>query len=219
MSEVVQPVLAPPVLAPQRESLVRRGLWLNYVSLVYNALEAIIALAAGVVAGSVALVGFGADSMIEVTASVAAQWRLRADINMLRRARVEHITVRIVGWCFLMLALWVTYDSIASLVRRDRPSGSLVGIALTALSVAVMPLLARAKRNVAVGMGSRALVAEARQTSLCAYLSAIVLGGLALNATLGWWWADPVAALCMVPIIAKEGFDGLRGEPACDDCC
>jgi divalent metal cation (Fe/Co/Zn/Cd) transporter len=189
------------------------------VSLSYNALEAVIALGAGLLAGSVALVGFGADSMIEVTASIAAQWRLRADIDALRRVRVERITARIVGWCFLLLALYVAYDSIDSLATQERPSQSRVGIALTALSVVIMPLLARAKRNVALGMSSRALIAEARQTSLCAYLSAIVLGGLALNAMLGWWWADPVAALCMVPIIAREGFNGLHGETAHDDCC
>lgn len=156
--------------------------------------------------------------MIEVTASVAAQWRLRAHLDSQRRERVEGITVRIVGWCFLLLALYVAYDSIRSLVLRERPGESSVGIALTALSVVIMPLLARAKRRVAIGVGSRALVAEARQTSLCAYLSAIVLGGLALNALLGWWWADPVSALCMVPIIAKEGVEGLRGEKPCDEC-
>lgn len=201
----------------QHRALIRRGLWLNAASLLYNALEGIIALVAGLLAGSVALVGFGADSMIEVTASVAAQWRLRAHFDPLRRERVEGNTVRIIGWCFLLLALYVAYDSIRSLVLQERPSESNVGIALTALSVLIMPLLARAKRRVAMDVGSRALVAEARQTSLCAYLSAIVLGGLALNAVLGWWWADPVAALFMVPIIAKEGFDGLRGEKP--DCC
>ena len=155
--------------------------------------------------------------MIEVTASIAAQWRLRAHLDPLKRERVERITVRIIGWCFLLLALYVAYDSINSLVLRERPGESRVGIALTALSVVIMPLLARAKRRVATGVGSRALVAEARQTSLCAYLSAIVLGGLALNALLGWWWADPVAALCMVPIIAREGVEGLRG--VADECC
>ena len=202
-----------------QHALVRRGLWLNYASLLYNVLEGIIALVAGLLAGSVALVGFGADSTIEVTASVAAQWRLRAHLDPLRRERVERVTVRIVGWCFLLLALYVAGDSIRSLALRERPSKSTVGIVLTALSVVIMPLLARAKRRVATGVGSRALVAEARQTSLCAYLSAIVLGGLALNAGFGWWWADPVAALCMVPIIANEGVEGLRGEKSADECC
>jgi divalent metal cation (Fe/Co/Zn/Cd) transporter len=201
------------------QALIRRGLWLNYASLLYNVLEGIIALAAGLLAGSIALVGFGADSMIEVTASVAAQWRLRAHLDPLRRERVEQVTVRIVGWCFLLLALYVGYDSLRSLLLRERPSESSTGIVLTALSVVIMPLLARAKRRVATDVGSRALVAEARQTSLCAYLSAIVLGGLVLNAVLGWWWADPVAALCMVPIIAREGVEGLRGEKPSDECC
>jgi divalent metal cation (Fe/Co/Zn/Cd) transporter len=104
-------------------------------------------------------------------------------------------------------------------VRREHPDESPVGIAIAALSLVVMPLLAGAKRRVALAMGSGALAADAQQTSLCAYLSAILLGGLALNAALGWWWADPVAALAMVPIIAKEGYDGLRGESACCDTC
>jgi divalent metal cation (Fe/Co/Zn/Cd) transporter len=208
-----------PMNTLQHRALIRRGLWLNYASLLYNIVEGVIALVAGVLAGSIALVGFGADSMIEVTASVAAQWRLRAHLDPLKRERVERITVRIVGWCFLLLALYVAYDSLRSLVLRERPGESSIGIALTALSVVIMPLLARAKRRVATDVGSRALVAEARQTTLCAYLSAIVLGGLGLNAVLGWWWADPVAALCMVPIIAKEGVEGLRGEKSCDECC
>lgn len=205
--------------ALDREALVSRGLRLNYLTIGYNVVEALVSLVSGLLAGSVALVGFGVDSVIEVSASIAAQWRLRADIEPSRRVRVERITVRVVGCCFLLLALYVSYDSLMSLAEQAHPSESRVGIALTALSAIVMPVLARAKRTVALGMSSRALVAEARQTSLCAYLSAIVLGGLALNAMLGWWWADPVAALCMVPIIVKEGLDGLRGDVSHDDCC
>jgi divalent metal cation (Fe/Co/Zn/Cd) transporter len=169
-------------------------------------------------AGSVALVGFGADSLIEVSTAVAAQWRLRSDANIAQRARVERTTIRIVGWCFLALALYVAGDSIKTLWLRQAPDTSVVGIVLTAASVVVMPLLARAKRRVAHGLSSRALRAEAAQTSLCAYLSAITLAGLVLNATLGWWWADPAAALGMVPIIAREAFEALRGDH-CDDCC
>ena len=119
----------------------------------------------------------------------------------------------------LVVALFVAQDAVTALVRREHPDESPVGIAIAALSLVVMPLLARAKRRVALAMGSGALAADAQQTSLCAYLSAILLGGLALNAALGWWWAVPVAALAMVPIIAKEGFDGLRGERACCDTC
>ena len=201
-----------------RPELVRQGLHLNYLTIGYNALEAIVALAAGFAAGSVALVGFGVDSVIEVTASIAAQWRLRVDLDPVRRERVEHLAVRIIGGTFLALAVYVTYDGSNTLVKREEPDGSVVGVILLAMSVIVMPLLARAKRRVAGGLGSSALTADATQTSLCAYLSVIVLVGVALNTLLGWWWADPVAALAMVPIIVKEGLEGLRGETACTDC-
>jgi divalent metal cation (Fe/Co/Zn/Cd) transporter len=204
--------------AATRPVLVRRGLRLNYLTIGYNTLEAIVSLAAGIVAGSVALVGFGVDSVIEVTASLAAQWRLRADLDPVRRERVEYLTVRIIGATFLALAIYVAYESITTLVAREKPDSSIVGVVLLAMSVIVMPLLARAKRRVAGGLGSSALRADARQTSLCAYLSVIALAGVALNTLLGWWWADPVAALAMVPIIAWEGAEGLRGETVCTDC-
>jgi divalent metal cation (Fe/Co/Zn/Cd) transporter len=201
-----------------RPALVRQGLRLNYLTIGYNTLEAIVSLAAGVVAGSIALVGFGVDSVIEVAASVAAQWRLRADLHPVRRERVEHLTLRIIGVTFLALAVYVTYESVATFLAREEADGSVVGVILLAMSVIVMPLLARAKRRVASGLGSRALTADARQTSLCAYLSVIALAGVALNTLLGWWWADPVSALAMVPIIVKEGVEGLRGETHCADC-
>jgi divalent metal cation (Fe/Co/Zn/Cd) transporter len=200
-----------------RKALVRRGLLLNAATLVYNALEAIVSLVAGISAGSVALVGFGADSLIEVSSALAAQWRLRLDTHVDRRAHAERTTLRIVGWCFIALALYVAADSGKTIWFRETPATSVAGIVITALSVVVMPLLARAKRRVAGGLSSAALRADARQTSLCAYLSAITLGGLVLNAAVGWWWADPVAALCMVPIIAREGVEAIRGEE-CDDC-
>jgi len=203
-----------------RAALVRRGLWLNYATLGYNTLEGIVAVASGFLAGSIALVGFGVDSIIEVVSAGAAQWRLRADLDPVRREKVERITVRAIGAGFIALAIYVAYDAVRALLLREAPDESRVGIGLAALSLIVMPLLARAKRRVAVGLGSRALHADARQTSLCTYLSAILLGGLVLNAFLGWWWADPIAALVMVPIIAKEGAEGLRGEThGSDECC
>ena len=201
----------------QRDAHVRKGLWLNWFGLIYNTLEGIVAVTAGLLAGSVALVGFGIDSGIEVTASLAAQWRLRADLDHERRERVERITLRIVGVSFLALAAYVTVDSAFSLWHRERPDESRVGIALAAVSVVVMPWLVRQKRRVAASLGSRSLHAEANQTLLCTYLSAILLGGLLLNALLGWWWADPIAALMMVPIIGKEGIEGLRAEDHCND--
>jgi divalent metal cation (Fe/Co/Zn/Cd) transporter len=200
-----------------RPALVRRGLALNYLTIGYNVLEAVVAIGAGIVSGSVALLGFGLDSVIEVTASGAAQWRLRADIDASRRERVEHLTLRIIGWSFLALAVYVALDSANALLRREAPERSVVGLVLLALSAIVMPILARAKRTVARAMTSRALEADAMQTSLCAYLSVIALAGVAANAGLGWWWADPVAALAMVPIIAREGIDGVRAKPC--DCC
>lgn len=198
-----------------RKAAVERGLVLNWLTIGYNVVEAVVAIGAGVVSGSVALLGFGLDSVIEVTASGAAQWRLRADFDPHRRERVERATLRIIGWSFLALAAYVVYDSADALVEREPPERSVVGLVLLALSAIVMPVLARAKRRVARAMTSRALEADATQTSLCAYLSVIALAGVALNALLGWWWADPVAALAMVPIIAREGVEGVRAEQQC----
>jgi divalent metal cation (Fe/Co/Zn/Cd) transporter len=207
-----------PVSDLTREELVRRGIRLSYATIGYNSLEAIASLIAGLFAGSVALIGFGIDSLVEVSASGVAQWRLRSDLHEARRAQVEAITHRIVGFCFLALAAYVVVDSGKTLWFRERPDRTIAGIVILSMSVAVMPLLARAKLKVASAMQSGALQAEARQTSLCAYLSIIALAGVVLNATLGWWWADPVAALCMVPIILSEGIDGMRAKPH-DDCC
>jgi cation diffusion facilitator family transporter len=201
----------------QRADLVRRGRWLEYFTIGYNSLEGLIAVGAGLMAGSIALVGFGFDSLIEVTSGTVLLWRLRADVDEARRERVEAISLRIVGVCFVVLAVYVTYDSVKSLIKREAPEESLVGIILAAVSLVVMPLLVRAKRKVARGINSGALMADSKQTELCTYLSAILLGGLLLNALLGWWWADPVAALIMVPIIVKEGIEALRGETCCDD--
>lgn len=203
--------------AAHRPALVRRGLWLNYATIGYNLMEAVVSIVAGVLAGSIALIGFGFDSAIEVTAAVAAQWRLRADLDVERREVVERVTLRIIGWSFLALAAYVVYDAGKTLWLRERPDRSIMGITILVLSLIVMPLLARAKRRVASGLASRALHADARQTSLCAWLSAIALAGVALNAAFGWWWADPVAALAMVPIIVNEGVEGVRGE-ACEEC-
>jgi divalent metal cation (Fe/Co/Zn/Cd) transporter len=202
-------------LATDRAVLVRRGLWLNYLTIGYNLVEAVISVAAAIVSGSVALVTFGVDSGIEVTSSLAAHWRLRADIDPERREWVERITHRIIGWSFLALAAYVVVESGTTLWRREAPEASYLGLVILILSVVLMPLIANASRKVARALGSRALEADAAQTSLCAYLSVVALAGVGLNAALGWWWADPVAALAMVPIIAKEGLDGVRGE-ACD---
>ena len=200
---------------PGRSALVRRGLWLNYLTIGYNAVEAIVSVAAGFVSGSVALVSFGVDSGMEVTSSLAAHWRLRADTDAKRRVRVEWLTHRIIGWSFLMLAAYVVVESVTTLWQREAPEACPVGLANPRPVLLLMPVIARASRRVARALGSRALEADAAQTSLCAYLSAIALAGVGLNAAPGWWWADPVAALAMVPIIVKEGLEGVQGE-SCD---
>jgi len=198
-----------------RAQLVRQGKALTYVTLGLVSLEVIVALTAGLAAGSVALLGFGVDSLIELTAGAAALWRLHADLDHARRERVEILSLRLIGLCFLALAAYVGYGAVRGLMARERPAESLAGIALAVFSLVSMPLLARAKHRVALGMRSGALAADAQQTALCAYLAAILLLGLLLNAALGWWWADPLAAILMVPIIAKEGLEAVRGRSAC----
>jgi divalent metal cation (Fe/Co/Zn/Cd) transporter len=201
-----------------RLDLVRRGQRLEYFTIAYNSLEGLVSIVAGVIAGSVSLVGFGLDSAIEVASGAALLWRLHHDVNPSRREQVERATLRIVGWSFLALAAYLAFESGSSLIRHEAPERSIPGILIAAVSVVVMPLLARAKRRVAAGIGSGAMHADSRQTDFCTYLSAILLGGLLLNAVAGWWWADPVAGLVMLPIIAKEGVDGLRGNACCGDC-
>jgi divalent metal cation (Fe/Co/Zn/Cd) transporter len=202
----------------RREILVRRGLHLEYFTIFWNSLEAVAAVASGIMAGSVALVGFGLDSLIEVTSAVALVWRLHQDRSELRRQQVERVTLRIVGACFVLLAVYIAYNSGNSLLKREAPQHSVAGIIIATLSLVTMPLLARAKRSVSAGLGSAAMMADARQTDFCMYLSAILLGGLLLNALFGLWWADPIAALLMTPIIVKEGVAGWRGETCCSDC-
>jgi len=201
-----------------RSHLVRRGQRLEYFTIGYNCLEGIVSIAAGFLAGSVSLVGFGLDSAIEVASGGALLWRLHHDLNPARREQVERATLRIVGWCFLALAAYLAYESSSSLIRRESPERSVPGIVVAACSVVVMPLLARAKRRVAAGLQSSAMRADARQTDFCTYLSAILLGGLMLHSTIGWWWADPAAGLLMIPIIVKEGANALRGKTCCGDC-
>jgi divalent metal cation (Fe/Co/Zn/Cd) transporter len=195
-----------------RSQAVARGRWLEYGTVVYNSLEGLVALVAGWLAGSIALVGFGFDSVIEVSSGAALLLRLHADVNPHRRDRMERFTLRFVGLCFLALAAYVGYDSISNLVHQEPPRASILGIALAVTSLIVMPLLARAKRKVAREISSGAMAADAKQTEFCMYLSAILLAGLTLNAVLGWWWADPLSGLIMAPIIAREGLEALRGR-------
>ncbi|HEX4899875.1 MAG TPA: cation transporter [Pyrinomonadaceae bacterium] len=199
-----------------RSESLRRGRVLEYLTIIWNLLEGIVSVGAGLLAGSIALVGFGFDSFIESLSGGALLWRLHLDAPE-RRERAEYIALKLVGISFLLLAAYVAFDAIKSLIQREPPEASYIGIGIAALSLVVMPFLARAKSKVAGELNSRALQADSRQTDICAYLSAILLGGLLLNAIFGFWWADPVAALVMTPIIAREGIEALRGE-TCDDC-
>jgi divalent metal cation (Fe/Co/Zn/Cd) transporter len=203
------------VALASRQAAVRKGLVLEYLTVSWNSAEAVIALVAGFLAGSIALVGFGFDSVIEVTSGIALLWRLHFGEAAAKRERAEAVALRVVGVSFLALAAYVAYEAVAHLVAAEAPDASLAGIVLAGVSLIVMPLLARAKRGVASRIQSAALTADARQTDLCAYLSAILLGGLTLNAAFGWWWADPVAGLVMTPIIAKEGWEAIRGKTCC----
>ena len=201
-----------------RQNQVRRGRKLEYFTIVYNSLEGLISIIAGLVAGSVSLIGFGIDSAIEMTSGAALLWRLNHEFSPERRESAERITLKVVGFCFVVLAIYILYDSVSILIRHEAPERSIPGIVIAAVSVVVMPLLARSKRKVAAGIGSAAMQADSRQTDFCTYLSAILLCGLGLNALLGWWWADPIAALVMVPIIANEGIGALKGKSCCDEC-
>lgn len=196
-----------------REAALRQGITLEAVTVGYNGLEGLVAIVAGVAAGSVALTGFGIDSVIEVTSGALLWWRLRAELGLAPLGpTVERRAARGAGFLLLALGVYIVTDSARVLLTGSRPESSLIGIVLTAVSLIVMPVLARAKLRVAGTLGSRALRADAHETIVCAWLSATTLIGLGLNAALGWWWADPVAALAMLPLIVREGIEAWRGE-------
>ncbi len=198
-----------------RQAAAERGKRLEYFTITWNSLEGLVALIAGGLAGSISLVGFGIDSFIEVASGTVLLWRMSVDADVRSRERNEQRSLRIVGVCFIALAVYILYESLSDLLGRRPPEHSMPGIVLACVSLVVMPLLARAKREIGRKLGSAAMHADARQTDFCMYLSAILLIGLLLNAGLGWWWADPIAALVMVPIIAKEGIDGVKARTCC----
>ena len=206
--------VAAPMTTDER-SVLRSGRRLEYFTLSWSFLEGVVSVAAGVVAGSPSLVGFGVDSFVEASSGAVLLWRLQ---DHERHAQREALALRLVGVSLLLLAAYVAFEAGKALLLHEAPEASWVGVTMAALSVVVMPLLARRKRKVAARLDSRALKADSRQTELCAFLSAILLGGLLLNAVMGWWWADPVAGLAMAPIIAEEGAEALRGE-TCDGSC
>jgi divalent metal cation (Fe/Co/Zn/Cd) transporter len=192
-----------------------RALHLEYFTIGWNVVEAVVALAAGGIAGSIALVGFGLDSLIEVTSAAALVWRLRSRGDPDREVEAERRALRIVGYTFFALAAFVTFQAGSILLRRAAPEESLAGIALAGVSMVAMPWLGFAKKKVARRIGSRALEADATETLVCSYLSLTLLIGLGANALWGWWWADPIAALAIVGFIVHEGNEALersRGE-------
>jgi len=201
-----------------RVAALRQGITLEGVTVGYNALEGLVAIGAGIAAGSVALTGFGIDSVIEVTSGALLWWRLRVELGLAPLGpAVERRAARGAGFLLLALGVYIVTDSAWVLLTGSRPESSLIGIVLTAISLIVMPLLARGKLRVAASLGSRALRADAQETIVCAWLSVTTLLGLGLNAVLGWWWADPVAALAMLPLIVREGLEAWRGEASGDE--
>lgn len=208
-----------PHVGTDRAGLLRRAQQLAAVTVAWNVIEGVIAVTAALAAGSQALFGFGADSAIESVSAAVLAWRLSAERrDPLRADRVEATALRGIGISFLLLAALVGVDAIRALVVRDEPTTSVVGIVLTLVSLVVMPWLAVRKRRVADALGSRAAVADSNQTWACAWLSAVVLAGLVLNAMLGWWWSDPVAALGVVILLVREGREALAADHV-DDCC
>src|SRR5256712_10244101 len=195
-----------PVLT-DRANIVQRGRKLQYLTIAWNSAECVVALMAGFLAGSIALVGFGFDSAIEVTSGLAALWRLRWDADEARREAAERRTVRLIGACFLLLAAYVAYEAGHALIARQAPDHTTVGIVLAALSLVVMPVLVHFKRRVASRLQSGALEAEARQTRVCAYLSAILLARLGLNSWLRRGGGDPRSGPLMGPFVARGGLE------------
>ncbi len=206
------PRYVPTVENSTRVVLIERGRRLEYLTLAWNALEGIIAIAAGAIAGSVSLTAFGIDSIIELTSGAALLWRMAVDSDVELRERNEKRALRVVGMCFLALVAYIVFESGSDLLLHKAPERSIPGILLACASLIAMPLLARAKKQVARELNSAAMRADAKQTEFCAWLSAILLAGLVLNAALGIWWADPIAALLMTPLIAREGIESLRGD-------
>jgi divalent metal cation (Fe/Co/Zn/Cd) transporter len=202
-----------------RPEALRRARWLNVATIVWNVIEGVVAVAAGVVAGSVSLVGFGFDSAIEVSAAVVLAWRLSQERKGGCMQGSDARATRAIAISFLLLATYVGAESARHLWSGARPDESVVGIAVATLALLVMPLLARAKRALAPTLGSAAAVADAKQTNLCALLSAVLLVGLGANALLGWWWADPVAGLGIAALASAEGRRTWLAESLEDTCC
>jgi divalent metal cation (Fe/Co/Zn/Cd) transporter len=205
---------ASPVLAPSRSTLERRARQLAYATIGWNSLEAIVAIASGLAVRSVALVGFGLDSVVEVGSAIVIAWQFRG-----ASAEKEERALRLVALSFFALGGYIVFDSVRSLAAREAPEASVLGIVIAILSLVVMPALAWAKRRTAADLHSRTVAADSRQTMLCTYLSAVLLIGLVLNAWAGWWWADPFAAIVIAGVAINEGREAWTAEAGEDGCC
>jgi cation diffusion facilitator family transporter len=204
-----------------RPVLLRRAVRLEVLTLAWNVVEGVVGVGAGLAAGSVALLAFGIDSFVECASATVMLWRLRAEGRATSQQAIEAAEVRarkLIAASLFALAAWVLFDAGRTLWTREHPEPSAVGIALTSVSLAVMLWLARAKRRTAAGLKSRALEADAFQTTACWWLSLSTLAGLGLNALAGWWWADPVSALLIVFFLVKEGREAWKGEDSCCAC-
>jgi divalent metal cation (Fe/Co/Zn/Cd) transporter len=197
-----------------RRRLGRRAQLLAAASVAYNLVEAVIAIGAGLAAGSVALVGFGLDSVVEVSSGLIILWQFR---HRLPESR-ERQALRLMALSFYLLAAYVTFESLRALLGRHEPDSSPVGIGLAIASLVIMPFLSWAQRRTGRRLGSHAVVADSTQTLMCTDLSAVLLAGLVLNAAVGWAWADPVAGLVIAAVAVREGIAAWRGE-GCDGCC
>ncbi|MFI7583859.1 cation diffusion facilitator family transporter [Kocuria sp. M1N1S27] len=197
--------------AARRAVLHRRVRWIVAGTITYNVVEAVVALTAGAIASSSALIGFGLDSVVEVLSAAAVAWQFAAPDPQHR----ERVTMRVIAFSFFGLAAFVTVDALRALLGAAEPEHSPVGIGLAAVSLVVMPLLSWFERRTGRELGSASAVADSKQTLLCTYLSAVLLVGLVLNSTLGWTWADPMAALVIAGIAAKEGLEAWRGDACC----
>lgn len=203
---------APGILtATRRAVLENRIRWIVIATITYNVIEAIIALAAGTVASSSALIGFGLDSVVEVLSAAAVAWQFRAPDPSTR----ERPALRLIAFSFFGLATIVSIDALRTLFGAAEPEHSTVGIILAALSLAIMPALSWFERRTGRELGSASAIADSRQTLICAYLSAVLLVGLVLNSTLGWTWADPIAALVIAALAVREGIEAWKGEACC----
>lgn len=219
MAPPALPLAPPAATSAPRGPSVRRAVVLNRITIGWNLVEGIVAVAAGLAAGSVSLVGFGLDSGVEVSAALILAWRLRQERRAGCTQPRDRVATRAIAVSLGLLAAYVAVTAVGDLVAGARPDASVVGIVLAVVSATTMPLLARAKRQTAPALGSRAVLADATQTDLCAWLSGVLLVGLAANAALGWWWADPAAGIAIAAIAAVQAVRTWRADDLADTCC